>query len=165
MMKRDGNNKLSQSEADALIKLPKKKKSDEYYGFPVPGESLTIPLVSDDEREEFLIDINRGRIRLIKCSYQERYRTTIILVRLDVNGPDVTLVPLPYLTPYNGQTIECPHLHLFVEDYADRWAIPIPSDKFPDTADLYKTLKDFFYFCHVVDKPQIIQRRVLDEFK
>ena len=160
---------LSQSEADALIALPKKRKSNDLYAFPTPGESLTIPIVSDDEREEFLIDVSRGRIRFTKCSYQERYRTIIVLIRLDIDGPphtnpDVNAVPLPYLMPYNGRTIDCPHLHLYVEGYMDKWAIPSPSDKFPDTTDLYGTLQNFFDYCNVIDKPHIIQRRLLDEF-
>jgi len=51
---------LTQSEADALIKLPKIKNSNDSYD-----------------------------------------------------------LPLPYLTPYNGQTIDCPHLHLYVEGFMD----------------------------------------------
>ncbi len=59
---------LTQSEADALIAMPKKKSTDEQYNFPSSGEVLTIPIVSIDERESFLIDVNRkGRIGLTKC--------------------------------------------------------------------------------------------------
>ena len=160
---------LTQGEADALVAMPKKRKSDESYDFPLPGETLTIPIISDDEREEFLIDINRGRIKLIKCTYQELYRTTTILLRLDVDGPphtnpEVISVPISYLAPHNGKTIECPHLHLYVEGYMDKWAIPTPTDRFPNITDLYGTLQDFFDYCNVIDKPQIIQWRVLDEY-
>ena len=70
---------LTQSAAKDLIKTPKMKKSDDSYGFPRPGEKLTIPIVSRDEQEDFLIDVSRGRIRLTKCTYQERYQQTIIL--------------------------------------------------------------------------------------
>ncbi len=154
---------LTQSEADALIAMQKKRSTEEYYDFPSSGESLTIPIVSIDEREAFLIDVNRkGRIRVTKCTYQERCQGRIILVRLDVDGrphtnPEVTSVPIPYLASYNGQTIQCPHLHLYVEGFMDKWAIPTPSNKFPKTGNLYKTLDDFFRYCNIV-KPPIIQR-------
>lgn len=154
---------LTQSEADALIAMQKKKPTDEQYGFPSSGEVLTMPIVSIDERESFLIDVNRkGRIRLTKCTYQERHRGIIILVRLDIDGPshtnpEATSVPLPYLNQYNGETIQCPHLHLYVEGFMDRWAIPAPSDTFNRTNDLYETLMDFFRYCNVIEPP-IIQK-------
>ena len=160
---------LYQSEAEALIRLPKIRKSDDRYGFPLPGETLNIPIISQNGQENFLVDINRGRIQLIKCSYQERYQQAIILIRLDTNGPphrnpDVVNVPLPYLKPHNGQTIECPHLHLYVEGFMERWAIPAPIDNFLDTNDLYETLQDFFRYCYVVKTPKINWRRTLNEF-
>ncbi len=154
---------LTQSEADTLIAMPKKKSTGEQYDFPISGEILTIPIISIDERESFLIDVNRrGRIRLTKCTYQERYRGIIILVWLDINGPphtnlETTSVPLPYFYQYNGQTIQSPHLHLYVEGFIDRWAIPAPSDIFNRTNDLYETLMDFFHYCNVIEPP-IIQR-------
>ena len=160
---------LTQSEADALINIPKIKNSDDSYDFPLPGGSLNIPIISQDEHENFLIDISRGRILLTKCTYQERYQTIIILIRLDVDGPphtnpEVVKAPLPYLTPYNGQTIDCPHLHLYVEGFMDKWAIPAPNDEFSDTANLYKTLQDFFLYCNVVAPPKIYRRPTLNEF-
>jgi Family of unknown function (DUF6978) len=44
---------LTQSEADALINLPKKSNSNENYSFPYPGENLTIPIISLDDHEKF----------------------------------------------------------------------------------------------------------------
>jgi hypothetical protein len=160
---------LTQSEAEALINIPKIKNSKDSYSFPLLGKYLTIPIISQDEQENFLIDISRGRIRLTKCNYQERYQTIIILIRLDVDGPphtnpEVVKAPLPYLTPYNGQTIDCPHLHLYVEGFMDKWAIPAPNDEFSDTANLYKTLQDFFLYCNVVEPPKIYRRPTLNEF-
>ncbi len=160
---------LTQSEADALINIPKIKKSDDIYEFPLPGEKLTIPIISLENQENFLIDVSRGRIRLTKCTYQERCQTIIILVRLDVDGPphtnpEVVNVPLSYFIPYNGKAINCPHLHLYVEDFGDKWAIPTPQDKFSDTTDLYKTLQDFFQYCNVIETPKIYRRLTLNEF-
>lgn len=160
---------LTQSEADTLIAMPKKRLGNQSYYFPLPGEALSIPLRSQDDREEFLIDINRGRIKLTKCTYQERHNGVIILVRLDVDGPphtnpELSIVPLTYLIPYNGMTIECPHLHLYVEGFIDKWAVPAPDDKFVNTSDLYVTLQDFLHYCNVIDPPvvrkSITQRRL-----
>lgn len=154
---------LTQSEADVLIAMQKRRATDESYDFPSSGEFLTIPVISIDEREPFLIDVNRkGRIRLTKCTYQERYRGIIILLRLDIDGPphtnpEVSSVPNSYLAPYNGQIIQSPHLHLYIEGFMDKWAIPTPSGKFPNTSDLYTTLEDFFRYCNIVELP-IIQR-------
>ncbi len=106
---------LTQSAAKDLIKTSKAKKNDDSYGFPRPGEKLTIPVISQDGQEDFLIDVSRGWIRLTKCTYQERHQQTIILLRLDLgyaphHNPDAVNVPLPCLAPYNGQIIECPRL-------------------------------------------------------
>ena len=159
---------LTQSAAKDLIKTPKMKKSDDSYGFPRPGEKLTIPIISRDEQEDFLIDVSRGRIRLTKCTYQERYQQTIILLRLDLDGaphhnPDTVDVPLPCLAPYNGQIIECPHLHIYMEGFMDKWAIPAPDDEFPDTTNLYTTLQDFFRYCNIVEPPKIHWEVLLNE--
>jgi hypothetical protein len=160
---------LAQSAANDLFDIPKVKKSDESYGFPRPGKKLTIPITSHDGQEDFLIDISRARIRLTKCTYQERCHQMIILVRLDLGGPphtnpEVASVPLPCLTPHNGLTIDCPHLHVYVEGFMDKWAIPAPNDKFPDTHNLYTTLQDFFSYCNVVEPPKVHWEVLLNEF-
>ncbi len=131
---------LTQSDADALIAMPKKRISNQIFYFPLPGEALSIPLHSQNDGEEFIIDINRGKLRLTKCTYQERHNLIIILVRLDVDGP-------PHTNP-------------------ELSAVPLPAtnDRFVNTTDLYKTLHDFFSYCNVIDPPaiqkSIMQRRL-----
>ena len=151
---------LTQSEADALIAMPKRKADEEIYDFPHGGEYLRIPIVSEDGRESFLLDVSRGKIRINKCTFQERYRDVFILVRLDIGGaphtnPGVASVPLLYLEPYNGQKIQCPHLHIYVEGFNHRWAVPAPVERFPQVNDLGSTLDDFFSYCNIVDPPTI----------
>ena len=102
---------LTQSAANDLFNIPKVKKSYESYGFPRPGEKLTIPIISQDGTGDLLVDISRARIRLTKRTCQERYHQMIILVRLDLDvpphtNPEVASVPLPCLTPHNGLTID-----------------------------------------------------------
>lgn len=150
---------LTQAEADSLRALEKKRSDDTRRDFPVAGEKLTIPIESMDGREKFQLDISRGRIRLTKCTYQERYQSINILVRLDLDGaphpnPDVNVAPLPFLTPYNGKTLQPPHLHLYVEGYMDKWAIPLPKD-FTSPADLFMTFQEFCAFCNIKLMPLI----------
>ena len=64
---------LTQSEADSLIALPKQKLGNQIFYFPLPGEALSIPLRSQNDGEEFMIDINRGKLRLTKCTYVEGF--------------------------------------------------------------------------------------------
>lgn len=138
---------LSQSEADALIAMAKVKVSDDLYDYPGTGGSLVVPLTSQDKREEFIIDIYRGRIDLLKGTYQNRARQVIVLVRVDFGGA-------PHRNP-NGEEVPCPHLHLYREGFGDKWAMPLPVDKFPNIDDLWQTLEDFMTFCNVVVPPAI----------
>ncbi len=73
--------------------------------------------------------------------------------------------PFPFLEDYNGQIVDCPHIHLYIEGYMDKWAIPISSSDFSDTKSLYKTLEDFFRYCNVVEPPKIYWRQTLNEFE
>ena len=111
---------LTQEEADALIAMPKNRTNDEVVFYPGPGKPVAIPLVSDDKRENFLLDIRRGRI--------------------DLGGA-------PHRNP-DGEEIACPHLHVYKEGYGTKWAKPVPPDKFPNAEDLWKTLQDFMGYCN-----------------
>jgi hypothetical protein len=136
---------LTQAEADALITMEKFRVDDTRWDYPGSGGSLSIPLLSRDKRENFLLDMSRGKIDLLKGSYQNRSRQVIILVRLDFGGQ-------PHRNP-DDQEIPSPHLHLFREGYGDKWATPVPSNFFPDTSDLWRLLEDFMVFCHIIEPP------------
>jgi hypothetical protein len=77
------------------------------------------------------------------------YGAASILARLDFGGP-------PHRNP-DGEEIPCPHLHLYREGYGDKWAVPIPVDRFPNVNDLWLTLQDFMDYCNVIEPPQIIR--------
>ncbi|MBM3157407.1 MAG: hypothetical protein FJ004_09010 [Chloroflexi bacterium] len=138
---------LTQAEADSLIALPKYKENDNVWRYPGLGGSVSIPLISVDKRERFLLDISHGQINLKKGKHQNRARQCCILVRLDFGGS-------PHRNP-DGVEIQCPHLHLYRENYGDKWAIPVPSDKFSDTTNIWRTLQDFMKYCNIVLPPQI----------
>jgi len=63
---------LTQAEADTLIAMEKQCVDEKEWLFPGPGEALAIPLTSADKRENFMLDVSRGRIKLTKATYQNR---------------------------------------------------------------------------------------------
>jgi hypothetical protein len=138
---------LTQSEADLLITLKKHRVDDKEVDYPDLGGSVVIPLMSVDKREKFWLDIRRGRIDLRKGTYQNRAREVVVLVRLDFGGA-------PHRNP-DGEEIPAPHLHLYREGYGDKWAYPVPLNKFMDLADLRATLDNFMDYCNITRKPMI----------
>lgn len=138
---------LTQGEADALIAMPKLLEVVGMIDFPTPGERAVWQAASVDGREKFVMDVNRGRLRLIKCTYQERYRLTEILVRVDVGGP-------PHRNP-DGVVMDCPHIHVYREGFADKWAEPLPQGRFGEPTDLVRTFRDFLGFCNLQHIPEI----------
>lgn len=138
---------LSQTEADFLIQAAKRLQDSISLIFPAPGEKMSLVAKTLDEREQFLMDVNRGRLRLRKCTYQERYQAVELLVRVDLDGP-------PHRNP-DGTIVPCPHIHVYREGYADKWAEPLPLDRFSDPGDLAQTFRDFLQFCNVQEVPEI----------
>ena len=137
---------ISQSEADALLRLEKHRLTDEEWEYPFTGGRLTVPLVSADRRESFSLDLSRSRIILEKQTYQKRGRQVIVLARLDLGGA-------PHRNP-DGEEISCPHLHIYREDYGDKWARPVPTDVFTQLDDPQGVLADFLRFCNVTQPPR-----------
>ena len=138
---------LTQAEADALIALEKHRVNEERSDFPMGGQSLVLPLQSPDRREQFLLDVSRGRIDLLKVKMQNRGRQVVVLVRLDLGGA-------PHRNP-DGEEISVPHLHVYREGYGDKWALPVPADVFTSTNDVWRTLEEFMRFCNISQPPHI----------
>ena len=138
---------LTQTEADFLLAMRKVRVADDTYAFPINGQKLSIPLRSEDHREEFLLDIGSSRIDLLRTKYQNRARASFVLARLDVGGA-------PHQNP-DGVAIACPHLHLHREGYGTKWAHPLPLECFSDHQDRWKLLEEFIWFCKIIDPPTI----------
>jgi hypothetical protein len=138
---------ITQAEADALVAMEKHRVNEDRSDFPMGGQSLVLPLQSPDKREQFLLDLSRGRIDLLKVKMQNRGRQVVVLVRLDLGGA-------PHRNP-DDEEIPAPHLHVYREGYGDKWAMPIPADRFTATADLWVTLEEFMRFCNVTQPPHI----------
>jgi len=137
---------LSQAEADALLGMPKMLVDLVQIKFPGRGDELRLEARSVNGKELFLFDVNRrGHINLKKCTYQNRHSVDILL-RLDLNGP-------PHRNP-DGDELPCPHIHVYREGFADKWAFPVPSD-FRDTNDLITSLQDFLQYSKVQEIPEI----------
>ncbi len=143
---------LTQTDADMLIALPKVRTDETERDFPLMQQSAIIPLLSEDGRESFVLDIHAGRVNLSKITFQNRGKQVIVLVRLDVGGP-------PHRNP-DGEEIPCPHLHVYREGFADKWAVAAPIDRFTDLSDQWKTLHDFMQFCSIV-RPPIFRKGLL----
>jgi hypothetical protein len=138
---------LSQAEADALIAMEKHRVNEERSDFPLGGQSLVLPLQSVDKREQFLLDLSRGRIDLLKVKMQNRGRQVVVLVRLDLGGA-------PHRNP-DGAEISVPHLHVYREGFGDKWAMPVSADRFTSTNDVWRTLEEFTRFCNITQPPHI----------
>jgi len=140
---------LTQAEADGLIAMEKHRVNEDRHDFPMAGGSLVLSLQSSDKREQFFLDISRGRIDLLRAKYQNRARQVVVLVRIDLGGG-------PHRNP-DDEDILGPHLHVYREGYADKWAMPLPADQFSKPSDLWTTLKDFMRYCNIT-KPPFIDR-------
>lgn len=138
---------LAQTEANALIAMEKHRANNDTCRFPDMGGKAIVPLVSADKRENFFLDISRGRLDLAKGTYQKRGRQIVVLVRLDFAGA-------PHRNP-DGQEIPCPHIHLYREGFADKWAEPVPADGFSEITDAWKTIQDFMRYCNITLQPRI----------
>ncbi|MGO8693194.1 MAG: DUF6978 family protein [Rectinemataceae bacterium] len=138
---------LTQSEADALIALAKHRADTTVWDYPDLGGGVSIPLISADRKEQFMLDLYRGRIDLTKGKYQNRGRQVVVLVRIDFGGT-------AHRNP-DGEEIGSPHLHVYREGFGDKWAVPAPTDRFENPSDPWRMLEDFMRYCNVVDPPAI----------
>lgn len=139
---------LLQEDADALLSMEKHRESDRSWTFPALGGKVSIPLVSHDRREHFLLDFSRGSIELRKVKLQTRARQAVILARVDLFGS-------PHLNP-DGEEVPCPHIHLYREGFGDKWAYALP-EEFLDPANLWATLDNFLAYCNVTQPPVILR--------
>jgi hypothetical protein len=140
---------ITQAEADALIEMEKRFVDDKDWIFPAAGGRIALALTSLDKRESFMLDVTRSQIKLTKATYQNRARQATVLMRLDLDGP-------PHRNP-DGAEIPCPHLHIYREGFADKWAIEAPLDRYTDLLDLFSTCDAFLQHCNITG-PSKMQR-------
>ena len=135
---------LTQAEADTLIAMRKSFINPVTVSIP-PGIDQTHELMGDDNREQFLLDLWRGTIRLSKLKFQNRGRKVIVLVRLDINGS-------PHTNP-DGAKITGTHFHLYREGFEDKWAYPVDSNHFRNPNNIQQSFEDFCRYCNIESPP------------
>jgi hypothetical protein len=139
---------LTQLEADELLAMEKHAVDPSAeWTYPHLGGSIAIPLESKDKREQFLLDISRGKIDLLRGKYQNRSRQIIVLARLDFGGR-------PHRNPDNEE-IPCPHLHIYREHFALKWAVSLPQALQDRSRNLMDLLDAFMDYCTISTKPNV----------
>lgn len=103
--------------------------------------------MSADGEELFFLDIYFGDDDFPRFSIQLRARQSVILARLELDGP-------VHENP-DGFLIPTPHLHLYREGEGVSWAYEIPADKFTNLSDRSILWKDFMRFCNITIPPRI----------
>lgn len=141
------DNNLTQSEADALCKMEKWCVDNTEYELPDLGGKISVPLISCDKKEHFLLDLSRGRINLKKQTFQNRARETIVLVRLDFGTPHRNPPAL------GGNEVGIPHMHIYKEGFGDKFACDLPVGVFKNLNDSWQVLVDFMQYCNITKTP------------
>jgi hypothetical protein len=113
-------------------------------------------LVSQDQREEFILTIERGNRKRTRLKYQTRARKIVVLARLDLDGPHHRNPPN---SPYRpNERLSCPHLHLYREGFDDRVAFlphEVSGFSLGNAANGLACLEDFLRFCQIQNVPPI----------
>lgn len=138
---------LTQAEAEQLIQMVKHFVNAPAVISIPPGADDTYELAGPNDREKFLLDVWRGTLRLTKLRFQDRVRTVVVLVRLDVDGA-------PHSNP-DGQRLAGTHLHIFREGFDDRWAYPVDPIVFTLLSDPGTTFQEFCAFCKIESPPPV----------
>lgn len=152
---------LAQDEAESLIAMEKRfNDTINFLYLPEPGENLTVPLVSLDGRESFLLDIRQGRSGEASSN---NWRLQIrhdheVLVRLETGGPahrNPDDAPNRRLSRYAGQRIPTPHIQRYIEGQERPWAFP-PTDEFTALDEITVTWREFLSYCNIIEIPSLI---------
>ncbi len=131
---------ITQSEADVLLEMRKTFISTQAISIP-EGSYQNPELLGHDNREKFKMDLRRNSYRLTKVTYQTRTRVAIILVRLDIDGS-------PHTNP-DGAKMDGNHIHVYREGYEDKWAYPVPGDKFQNFDGIEGAFYEFCKYCNI----------------
>lgn len=138
---------LTQQEANSLIESLKILLiKNRLINFPNPGESLLLEC-KDGNNNKYIIDVARGRRKPSKATFQNRYNKSIVLLRVDIDGP-------PHDNP-NGEEVECPHIHIYSEGYDDKWAYPLDQKLKTNPEDLIQVLIDFFTYNNISNRHEL----------
>jgi hypothetical protein len=148
---------LNQSEADALLRMPKEFVDGDPLEFPNSQPArYERELRSLDRREQFLFDFERGNRTRARLKYQTRARKVLVLARLDLGAPAHRNPPDAPYKP--GARLACPHFHRYLENFEDRVALDLADVVGLALRDLSNgvfCLEDFLRYCAVLAIPNI----------
>lgn len=140
---------LSDKEFNILMSYSKTLVDSSPIYLPEKGKKYSREIKSLNSKDKFLLSINRGRVELNKITYLNKfYDNSTILLRLDTAQGGRHINP-------DGTFIPCPHLHIYTEDYGDKFAIPLDPKLFSNTNDLAILLRDFLTYFNVNNIPEI----------
>jgi hypothetical protein len=149
--------KLSQFDLDAFRSEVKTPISNTHIIFPPTDPKFQVELVGANSHETFHLDVNHGGAIFEKWTFQNRVKKSIQLVRLDWIGKPHTnpLVsdPPSLFARWNGTEIPCPHIHLYLAEYEDRWVLPASEllAGYSDTTQKDEILRLFIEYCQIKD--------------
>ena len=150
---------LTQAEADVLLQMEKRfSESSEIVLTRTLPMDFRRELLSLDQRERFFLDVCRSSHIAARLRHQTRARASIILARLEINGPRHRN-PATQQHP-EGDWIGGTHLHVYREGLGDRFAYAeqeLDELGFRKPLALVQTFEDFLKFCSVVRIPNIQQ--------
>jgi len=146
---------LTQAEAVRLMEMGKHCLASEQYVFPTDGAGIRIPIVSEDRRHEFVLDVCSKRLNLKKYTFGNRTKNIVTLVRVDL------LEGGRHINPDHTE-ITGPHIHEYREGYGDKWARPLPSEFGPPDR-IFGVFQHFMDFCRIVTKPTFSQSLFMDQ--
>jgi len=141
---------LTDLEARRLLNAIKTIVSTKPIVFPSLKSCLTLEATSTQTNDKFQIDVHRKTLNVKKCTYQTRYKKSINLLRIDIEGP-------PHPNP-DGSEIPCPHIHIYKEGYDDKWAYPLSDIINTDSTDLVQVLIDFLEYNNINNRPNVISQ-------
>lgn len=148
---------ITQKEADHLLRLEKLFVARETVGFESSrGFKQMHELHSRDNREAFLLDVERSERIRARLKFQTRARRSIVLARIDIAGKAHR--NLDHYPHRPGERFTGVHIHLYHEGFEDRVAyLPEDLPDFPALTNPHdlEWLFAFFRFCHIIDAPPI----------
>ncbi len=106
----------------------------------------TRQLFSPETREEFILDYHKGNIAIEKFVVNHRYRQSIILLRYCHTGRH---------TNPDGITLDGPHIHLYREGYADKFAFPAAEMGINISDDIQVIFRKVLQLCNIQITPTI----------
>lgn len=137
---------LTQEEFNYIIALKKEFKENNQITLE---SKWSRDIVAIETRDMFILDYYIGTIALTKFTYNKRYRKTIAILRFDSSGRH---------TNPDGQVFDGPHVHIYRENYGDKFAFYVSEIGInTDAIEKINVLENFLKYCNVINYPEIQQ--------